>query len=255
MRESNTSFQEAFKRFELFHPETQYTMKNDKLFLLQHTCNKFKRYKFQISSDVVYVFILKLFFSSPVHYDNDGESFIADWGLQRWKFQFRSCALLSSLHVNVFFSQFSRQYATKKHRSGWRSVKWKAYFATANRIDLIIRADAILFQSFSTFFSGLMVCVCLRNSSLKRTHISVLSVCMWSRFVLVGKSKPCFSLLYLPWQCVGCQLCILFFPASRAWKSKYSQAFWTLWEREKRKLSSYTLQWCVHKTRLKEKSS
>lgn len=78
-------------------------------------------------------------------------------------------------------------------------------------IDLIIRADATHFQSPSTFSSRhflrfIRSCVCVIVGARYRVCVRVCG--------LVGKSKSCYSLWCLSCQCVGCQLCILFFASS-----------------------------------------
>lgn len=126
-----------------------------------------------------------------------------------------------------------------------------------NKIDLIIRADAIflpvIFQwnVFPSLFSLVyQQPVCLRNSCSKNPFV----VCGWA--VSLEKSKPCFSLLYLACQCVGCQLCILFFRLG-AWKSEseffFSSILWSVrhWTWKVIKLCRYsTSKWYVNIIRL-----
>lgn len=98
--------------------------------------------------------------------------------MQGKKFQLESCALMASLSSCRSHSRSRLAMQWKKAGPDGEASAEKHISPQRNRIDLI-RADAILFQSFSTFFSGLLVCVCLRNSSRKkhRNHITACPDC------------------------------------------------------------------------------
>lgn len=141
---------------------------------------------------------------------------------------------------------------TRQDRMEKRQLK-SIFHHNTNEIDLIIRADAIFlpvaFHSnvfflphFLRFISSSCVCVIVAPKILS-LYASERS--RWK------KSKPCFSLSYLACQCVGCQLCILFFASGLENLNlnillKYFVIRSTSSEREKLKLN-----YQVNKIRLK----
>lgn len=131
---------------------------------------------------------------------------------------------------------------SEKHISPHSERNWFNYKSRRNALPVIFH---IFFLLFSGFIS-LCVCVIVPKSvhSTPRSSVSVSECRCWK------KSKPCFSLLYFPCQCVGCQLCILFFASGLK-----NLNFPKLFRRRKRKVDEkriavvrcyYIILWNVH---------
>jgi hypothetical protein len=181
----NSGLQSDSNAVEVFHHETRYAMKTDKLLPPVHTCSEpfHAEGNSKISSDVVYVFIRASFSRSLIIKSDKGNFLLpieACCVTEEGKSSSRKHApwwFLSALRRSPSRSRQSMQ--RKKPGPDGEASAEKHISPQRNRIDLI-RADAILFQSFSTFFSGLLVCVCLRNSSRKkeRNHITTCPRCV-----------------------------------------------------------------------------
>lgn len=134
----------------------------------------------------------------------DKEIFIVDWGTTSFKKGKCSSAdhapyprVLSPTHWKLRQDRMAERCPlVEKHIL--RGGNWFNYWSRRSALPGAFHRHIIFLRFISSS-------VCLRNisSALSRVFVSE-SGFGWK------KSKPCFSLLYLACQCVGCQLCILF---------------------------------------------
>lgn len=188
------------------------------------------------------------------HYHNDKESFIADWG--------STCKKLSrSLTSSMDHAPFSRHSlengialvnACENSQDRMEKRQARSIFRhRTNKIDLIIRADAILFQSFSTFlvyflrFISLCVCVIVPKKHTARFSRPLVCVCVYIWAALVGGREIKAMFFAFVFGVPVCRLSIVypFFPPRglKIWIFPSSNV-----DSEELVRCYYTLQWYVH---------